>query len=186
MISGIVSVWYSRQESVWVYPTGLINTILYTWLSIRYHLPGEGAVNCYYTLMSLYGWYEWSRRNEKKEIILKITYSSAAFWKTQLLFFAGCYTLLYFSLIYLKDNFFSGAIPWADALASAAAFTGMWLMTRKKVESWYWWMLTNATAIPLYYVKGLTLTSLYYVVLALLAVSGWKEWQKKASLQSND
>jgi nicotinamide mononucleotide transporter len=87
---------------------------------------------------------------------------------------------LYLSLVYLKQNFFEGAIPWADALAAAAAFTGMWLMTQKKVESWYWWLLTNITAVPLYYTKGLALTSIYYVVLTGLALSGLIKWKKLA------
>lgn len=180
VISGIASVWCSRQENVWVYPLGLINTIIYTWLSFVSHLPGEAAVNFYYTIMSLYGWYCWLQRNEKNERRLHIGYSSKRYWVAQLIFFTGTYLILYFSLVYLKENFFEGAIPWADALASAAAFTGMWLMTQKKVESWYWWLLTNITAVPLYYTKGLALTSLYYLVLTVLAVSGLRKWKKEA------
>ena len=181
--SGIASVWCSRQENVWVYPLGLINTIIYTWLSFVSHLPGEAAVNFYYTIMSIYGWYCWLQRNEQNEKRLHISYSSKRFWAVQSLFFAGTYLVLYFSLVYLKENFFDGAIPWADALASAAAFTGMWLMTQKKVESWYWWLLTNVTAVPLYYTKGLALTSIYYLVLTGLALSGLFKW-KKLAMQS--
>jgi nicotinamide mononucleotide transporter len=180
VISGIASVWCSRQENIWVYPLGLINTTIYTWLSIAAHLPGEAVVNFYYTIMSIYGWYCWLQRNEKNERRLFISYSSTRFWVAQLLFFSATYLALYVSLIYLKENFFEGAIPWADALASAAAFTGMWLMTQKKVESWYWWLLTNVTAIPLYYTKGLALTSIYYLVLTGLALSGLRKWKKLA------
>jgi nicotinamide mononucleotide transporter len=180
VISGITSVWYSRQENVWVYPLGLINTIIYTWISFEAHLPGEALVNFYYTTMSIYGWYCWLQRNEKNEKKLQVRFSSAMYWKAQLTFFVVCYGVLYLSLVYLKQNFFEGAIPWADALAAAAAFTGMWLMTQKKVESWYWWLLTNITAIPLYYTKGLALTSIYYVVLTGLALSGLIKWKKLA------
>jgi nicotinamide mononucleotide transporter len=180
VLSGIASVWYSRQENVWVYPLGLINTIIYTWISFTAQLPGEATVNFYYTVMSLYGWYCWLQRNEKNEKKLQISYSSSRYWIAQLIFFAASYAVLYFSLAYLKDQFFEGAIPWADALASAAAFTGMWLMTQKKVESWYWWLLTNVTAIPLYYTKGLALTSGYYLVLTGLAIAGWLKWKKLA------
>lgn len=181
VISGITSVWYSRQENVWVYPLGLINTIIYTWISFEAHLPGKALVNFYYTAMSIYGWYCWLQRNEKNEKKLQVRFSTATYWKVQLTFFAVCYGVLYLSLVYLKQNFFEGAIPWADPLASAAAFTGMWLMTQKKVESWYWWLLTNITAIPLYYTKGLALTSLYYLVLTLLAIDGLIKWKKLAA-----
>ena len=83
----------------------------------------------------------------------------------------------------MKKDFAPGAIPWADALASASAFTGMWLMTRKKLESWYWWILTNICSIPLYFVKGYVFTSVYYLILLFLAVSGLREWSKR--LHSN-
>lgn len=86
--------------------------------------------------------------------------------------------------MYLKENFFEGAIPWADAFASATAFTGMWLMTRKKVESWYWWILTNISSIPLYFVKGLVFTSVYYLILLVMAIFGLTAWTQKAKSQN--
>jgi nicotinamide mononucleotide transporter len=98
----------------------------------------------------------------------------------QLLFFVAFYFAIYFSLVYLKQSFAPGAIPWADAFASGTAFTGMWLMTKKKVESWYWWILTNIASIPLYFVKHYVFTSVYYFVLLIMAVYGLLEWQRRA------
>ena len=90
------------------------------------------------------------------------------------------YGAIFFALTYLQQAFYEGAIPWADAFASATAFTGMWLMARKKVESWYWWMATNIASIPLYFVKGLVFTSFFYLVLLVLAVAGLITWRQKA------
>lgn len=182
VLSGIASVWFSKLESIWVYPIGLINTIIYTWISFEYHLPGEATVNFYYTIMSLYGWYNWLRKTDQQQPLVKITFSSIKEWQQELLFFASCYIILFIALTKLQSLFFEGAIPWADALASAAAFTGMWLMTKKKVESWYWWILTNITSIPLYFVKGLTLTSIYYFILLIIAIAGLSSWQQKAKM----
>mgnify|MGYP003331286815 FL=1 len=156
VIAGIASVWFSKAESIWVYPVGLINTIIYTWISFVYHLPGEGAVNFYYTAMSVYGWYNWSRANEKQIKLVQITYSVRREWIEQLLFFVCCYILLFGALTQLKELFFKEAIPWADALASAAAFTGMWLMTKKKVESWYWWIMD--LDYPLHWITVLSIS----------------------------
>jgi len=182
VLSGIASVWFSKLESIWVYPIGLINTIIYTWISFEYHLPGEATVNFYYTIMSLYGWYNWLRKTDQQQPLVKITFSSIKEWQQELLFFASCYIILFIALTKLQSLFFEGAIPWADALASAAAFTGMWLMTKKKVESWYWWILTNIASIPLYFVKGLTLTSIYYFILLIIAIAGLSSWQQKAKM----
>ncbi|HRG23437.1 MAG TPA: nicotinamide riboside transporter PnuC [Chitinophagaceae bacterium] len=180
VFAGIASVWYSRKEHILVYPVGLINTIIYIYLSFKFHLPGEASVNFYYTVMSIYGWYIWMKKNEQQDVVLHITWSGKRMLLYQGLFFLFFYVTIYFSLVYLKENFFEGAIPWADAFASATAFTGMWLMTRKKVESWYWWIATNITSIPLYFTKGLVFTSVYYIVLLFMAVFGLVEWIKRA------
>jgi nicotinamide mononucleotide transporter len=179
-LSGIISVWFSRKASIWVYPTGLINTVFYIWISYDAQLIGEAVVNLYYTIMSLYGWYNWLRRNEKHELIVQVSRSNQTEFILQLSFFASMYVVLFLSLNYLKDAFFPGAIPWADALASAAAFTGMWLMTRKKLESWIWWIITNMASMPLYYSKGYIFTAVYYFILLILAILGYIEWRKKA------
>lgn len=180
VFAGIASVWFSRIENIWVYPVGLINTVIYIYLSFKFHLPGEASVNFYYTVMSLYGWYLWMKKDTRQESILHISYSTKQLWRNQIFFFLFFYGVIYFCLVYLKENFFEGAIPWADAFASATAFTGMWLMTRKKVESWYWWIATNIASIPLYFAKGLVFTSVYYGVLLVMALFGLLEWKKRA------
>lgn len=180
VFAGIASVWFSRKENILVYPVGLINTVVYIYLSYKYHLPGEAAVNFYYTVMSLYGWYLWMKKDTRQEKVLHVSYSGKQLWLNQVLFFLFFYISIYFALVFLKENFFEGAIPWADALASASAFTGMWLMTRKKVESWYWWILTNIASIPLYFVKGLVFTSVYYLVLLVMSFWGLVEWKRRA------
>ena len=185
VIAGIASVWYSRKESILVYPIGLINTTIYIYLSFKGHLLGEASVNLYYTLMSLWGWYLWTRVDPNKHtIILQITNSNMRDWFHQVLFFLAFYFSLYFSLTYLKKEFAPEAIPWADALASAAAYTGMWLMAKKKVESWIWWIITNIASIPLYFVKGYTFTSVQFIVLLVLAIAGLKSWNDKAKNNS--
>lgn len=178
VFAGIASVWYSKKENVLVYPVGLINTIIYIYLSFSAKLFGEATVNLYYTIMSLYGWWIWVKKDNQEQN-LQISYSNRKEWLVQIGFFVVCYITIYFSLEYLKKAFAPGAIPWGDAFASAAAFTGMWLMTRKKIENWFWWILTNIACIPLYYVKGYIFTSVYYFVLLILAIWGWIEWKQK-------
>ncbi len=176
---GIGSVWYSRKEHILVYPVGLVSTVIYIFLSIEGHLFGEASVNLFYTIMSIYGWVLWARKNKQHQKLVVITGSSRREWANHLLFFAGLYILIYLSLAFLKKYFAPGAIPWADALASATAFTGMWLMATKKVESWYWWIATNICSIPLYFVKGYVFTSVFYVILLVMAFWGLAAWKKK-------
>ena len=185
VVTGIASVWFSRTENILVYPVGIINTIIYIWLSIKGQLLGEASVNLYYTIMSIYGWMIWAKKDEAKHHVLQISFSDKKWWGYQLSFFAAFYIAIFFSLSYLKKSFAPGVIPWADAFASSTAFTGMWLMTKKKVESWYWWIATNIASIPLYFVKQYVFTSVYYMVLLIMAVFGLIEWMKRASISEN-
>jgi nicotinamide mononucleotide transporter len=183
VFSGIASVWYSRKENILLYPIGLVSTTIYIWLSFKQHLLGEAAVNLYYTIMSIYGWWLWARKDQEHHQILHITYSNRKWIIYQLAFFAGCYVALYISLSYLKKGFAPGAIPWADSFAAATAFTGMWLMAKKKVESWYWWMATNIASIPLYFVKQYVFTSVFYVILLIMSFFGLAEWKRRVKLR---
>ena len=181
VIFGIASVWYSRKESILVYPVGLINTIIYIYISFKGSLLGEAGVNFYYTVMSIYGWILWTRKDRQDKPMVLITWSNRKQWLEELLFCGMFYIVIFAALTYLKKDFAPGAIPWADAFASSTAFTGMWLMARKKVESWYWWIATNIASIPLYFIKHYVFTSLYYCILLVMAITGLVEWVRRAN-----
>jgi len=183
VFAGILSVWYSRSENVMVYPIGLINTIVYIYISLKGELLGEVSVNFYYTIMSIYGWYLWTKKDKSKHPVLHISVATKREWLTHLSFFSFFYITIFFALQYLKKDFAPKAIPWADAIACSAAFTGMWLMTRKKLESWYWWIITNTASIPLYFVKGYVFTSMYYIILLAMSILGLNEWIKRKKLK---
>ncbi|MEO8583271.1 MAG: nicotinamide riboside transporter PnuC [Flavitalea sp.] len=183
VITGIASVWYSKNANILVYPVGLISTIIYVYLSISGHLIGEASVNFYYSVMSIYGWILWSRKNSQQYLIVNISWSTRKEWVQQFLFFLFFYIVIFICLTYLKQQFYPGALPAADAFASATAFTGMWLMAKKKIESWYWWIATNIASVPLYFVKGYSFTSFYYSVLLVLAFLGLFEWKRKVKGQ---
>ena len=180
VFSGIASVWFSRIENIWVYPVGLISTIIYIFLSAERSLFGEASVNLYYTIMSIYGWMLWLKKDKQQHYVVTVQFSTRREWIQQLLFFVFFYVAIYAALHYLKQAFYVATIPWADAFASATAFTGMWLMAKKKVESWYWWIATNIASIPLYFAKQYVFTSVFYFVLFVMAVFGLIEWRKRA------
>jgi nicotinamide mononucleotide transporter len=183
VVFGIASVFLSKKENIWVYPIGLVSTIIYTEISFEGNLFGEASVNIYYTIMSIYGWILWAKKDAQQHLVVHITKSTAIEWRIQLTIFAAFYIIIYISLYWLKQHFSPGAIPWADAFASATAYTGMWLMAKKKVESWIWWILTNTASIPLYFVKGYVFTSVQYVILLILAIAGLIEWSKREQAQ---
>jgi nicotinamide mononucleotide transporter len=180
VLSGIVSVWFSKKANIWVYPTGILNTVIFIYISLNGHLLGEASVNVFYTIMSIYGWVLWTRKDQSNKTVLLIRYSTPKEWLLHLLFFAVVYLAIFSALSYLKKDFAPGAIPAADAFASATAYCGMLLMARKKVESWYWWIVTNMASIPLYFIKGYVFTSFQFLILLAMAFAGLFSWHQKA------
>ncbi|MDI3318817.1 nicotinamide riboside transporter PnuC [Pinibacter soli] len=174
VVFGIISVLYSRKENILVYPTGIISTVLYIYLCFIGKLYAEASVNFYYTVMSIIGWIMWARKKEG-ETVLHITKSSTKEWTHCLLFFVGCWVILFLVLRHFTDSI----VPLADGFAAASAYTGMWLMAKKKLENWIWWIVTNVASIPLYYIKGYSFTSFQFLVLLVLAIAGLITWSKK-------
>lgn len=172
---GIASVLYSRKENILVYPTGIINTVLYTWFCFKWwNLYAEAGLNFYYTVMSIYGWYVWTRKKDNGKVIA-ITFNSKKDWIISSLFFFICWALLY----YILKNHTNSTVPWGDSFASASACTGMWQMARKKIENCVWWIITNFASIPLYFYKYAVFTSVQYLVFLVLAIMGLIAWINK-------
>jgi len=178
VITGIASVVFSRRENILVFPVGIISTGIYIYLYLVHGLYGDASVNFYYTIMSVIGWTMWARKSDGDTVLL-ITKSNAKEWQQAILFFAVCWIILY---VVLK-NFTDSTVPQADALTSAAAFTGMWLMNKKKLENWVWWILTDILSIPLNFYKHLVFTSFQYTVFLVLATMGYITWRSKIKNQ---
>jgi nicotinamide mononucleotide transporter len=177
VVFGIVSVILSRKEHIWVFPTGLINTIIYTYLCYAvWDLYAEASVNLFYTGMSIYGWVIWARKQEGQPA-LQISWNKKIEQVLSIAFFFLCWGVLFLVLNYHSNS----TVPVADSFASAAAYTGMLLMARKKVESWIWWIITNIACIPLYFYKAAVFTSFQYLIFLILAVMGLITWRKKAA-----
>lgn len=176
---GIASVVLSRMEHIGVYPTGIVNTVLYIYLSAVAGIYAEAGVNLYYTVMSIIGWSLWAKR-KNGENTLQITRSETKEWVGTFLFFGASWAVLFWVL----QKFTDSTVPLADAFASATAYTAMWLMARKKLEHWLWWIATNMAAMPLYFVKGFVFTSFQYFVFLVLAVLGYIEWRRKWTLRA--
>lgn len=174
VIFGIASVIFSRMENILVYPTGMINTAIFIYLYITHGLYADASVNLYYTIMSISGWILWAQKKDGQKVLF-ITGSNARDWRNALIFFFTAWILL-FTVLKIFTN---STVPIADGFTSAAAFTGMWLMNKKKLENWIWWIITNLASIPLNYYKHLVFTSFQYMVFLALAIMGYMTWKNK-------
>jgi nicotinamide mononucleotide transporter len=173
MLTGILSVYFAKRENILVFPAGLISTGLYVWICTKVLLYADAGINAYYFVMSLYGWYVWKHPDAGKgdRPITRLSKKESAL---VLVGFACCFLLIAQVLIHLTDS----DVPLIDALTTSIFFVAMWLMARKKIEHWSWWIIGDLISIPLYIYKGLAITSVQYVVFLALALAGWISWRK--------
>lgn len=172
---GIASVFYSMKENIWVYPTGIISTLIYVWICFQYKLYADMGINAYYFSMSIFGWYVWTHPKENQEA-LPVTWLDGKGWLISIGLFVVSYPLLVFVLTKFTDS----DVPFWDSFTTASAFVGMWLMAKKKVENWIFWIITDLVSVPLYFYKGLILTSFQFFFFTILAFMGLFAWIKSA------
>lgn len=194
---GIASVWFAKKEKIWVYPTGIVSTIIYIYLCYKFVLYGDMIINVYYSIMSIYGWYLWTRVRENVKLEVSRT-NILDKLKTILIFM---FTAVFTYVVYVQfdvidkhldvqetiDLVFSsfGSLeeikeitPYLDTFTTGVFFSGMWLMAKKKIENWTFWIFGNIISVPLYFVKGLGFTAIQFTIFLILAIFGYIAWRK--------
>ncbi len=172
---GLFSVWYAKKDNILVFPTGLVSTFIYAYLLWQWNLLGDSMINVYYFVMSIYGWYHWTRKKgDVDEFPVSIMTNKEKIMAV-IIFIA---TLIFVLIVYLYFNKFTSWYSYLDTILTAIFFVGMWLMAKRKIENWIFWILGDLLSIPLYFAKGYTFTSLQYIVFTIIAVYGYLEWKK--------
>lgn len=170
---GIMSVIYAKKENILVFPVGLIATVLTVYLLYKVGYFADMTVNIYYSIMSVYGWINWSK---KKGDVPEYQISRATKkqkWLGLLMFtitifvMYGIYKL--FDQPILQENYI-------DIFTTGIFFTGMWFMALKKIENWTLWIIGNLISIPLYGYRGLGILSLQFIIFTILAIMAYREW----------
>ena len=171
---GLLSVWFSKNNNVLVYPTGIINTSIFVYLLVKWELLGDMIINVYYFLMSIYGWYYWTRKSNN-EGYTPITRMHSSDIKIILIIIVS--SVLFVSYLYSFFEKWSGFVSYVDIITTAIFFAGMWLMARRKIESWFFWILGDIISVPLYFVKGLAFSSFQYLIFTFIAIAGYYKWK---------
>ncbi|MDC6467458.1 nicotinamide riboside transporter PnuC [Flavobacteriaceae bacterium] len=177
---GFLSVWFSKQNKIWVFPTGMISTSIFVYLLLKWSLLGDMMINGYYFIMSVYGWYVWTRKIDDTQVtpISKINFKEKKI--SVAIFFA---TLLFVFIVYKTFDKWSDWVAYADTITTAIFFVGMWLMAKRKIENWIFWIIGDIISVPLYLYKGFTFTSFQYLGFTFIAIFGYLAWKKNLNKQ---
>ncbi|MBI9040224.1 nicotinamide riboside transporter PnuC [Lutibacter sp.] len=175
VIFGFLSVWSSKNNNIWVYPTGMISTSIFVYLLLKWGLLGDMMINGYYFIMSVYGWYIWTRKVDETHHT-PITSTTKKENITSAIIFI--LTLFFVFIVYKSFDKWTSWVAYVDTITTAIFFVGMWLMARKKIENWIYWIIGDIISVPLYFYKGFTFTSFQYLIFTFIAIFGYLEWKK--------
>ena len=189
-VFGILSVYFSIKKNIWVYPTGIVSTALYVYILFNFGLLGDMMINFYYTVMSIYGWVLWSKSSED-HIHVEVSWAAKKDWIFAAVLFLmslGLVTLVYYYKPAIDNGFsLSGTqlglhhvdwANWLDVATTAIFLVGMWMMAKRKIENWIFWIIGDLICVPMMIYKGLGITSVQYLVFTVMAVIGLLEWMK--------
>ena len=175
VIMNITSVVYAKQNNILVYPSGLIGTGIFVFILLNFSLLGDTIINAYFFSMSIYGWYFWSR---KKDEVFINQVSTINRNEIKYLFILAISSLIFIYFVYDYFDKWNNWTAYVDNITTAIFFVAMWLMARRKIESWIFWIIGDLITVPLYFYKGLTISSIQYIIFLILAVLGYISWKK--------
>ena len=174
-VFGILSVYYAKKENILVYPTGIIATVLTVYLLFKAGFLAEMVLNIYFSIMSIYGWINWSRMKGDVHVVSISRTNTKQKVIGIVLFF------LTIAVTYVVYHLFDKEIlpaNYIDIVLSGIFFTGMWYMAMKKIENWTLWIIGDAIAVPLYADRGLGMLAVQYIFFTILAIMAYIEWRK--------
>lgn len=171
---GLWSVWAAKKNSLAVFPTGIINTAIYVYLLWKWNLLGDMLINAYYVIMSIYGWVLWTQKDAQQNQLPIARMQPKDYIYSAILFAASA---IFVVLVYLIFGKFTHWTSYVDTFVTGLFFVGMWLMARRKIENWLFWIAGDLISIPLYFAKGYTFTSIQYLIFTIIATYGYSAWK---------
>lgn len=175
ILFGLASVLLAKKNNILVYPTGIVSTIIFVYLLNKWGLVGDMLINGYYTTMSIYGWYIWTRKTDDKPEFPISRVTTKEIYYGIIIFLI---TIAFVVIVYKYFNKFTHWTAYVDTFTTGVFFVGMWLMAKRKIENWILWIIGDIVSVPLYFYKGYTFTSIQYVIFTIIAIYAYLEWKK--------
>ncbi len=173
VVFGFLCVVFTVRQNIWCWPMGLMQAFLYIFVFYRVKLYSDMILHAIYVYLQIYGWHNWLRGGKNRSELPVSDLPGKAL--------AACVILCAgatFSTGYAMATLTDASVPYLDSFTTLASLIAQWLMAKKKVESWYFWISVDVVAIGVYYYKALYFTSGLYATFLVLAVSGLIAWQR--------
>jgi nicotinamide mononucleotide transporter len=178
-LTGILCVWLLMLQNIWNWPIGIANNIFYVFIFFKSGLFADMGLQFIYLSIALYGWWNWLHggRNHSELDVSRTSTGS-------LLGYCGITAASTAVLYWLLRSFTPSTVPFADGLTTSLFLTAQFMMSRKLVENWWFWIVGDVLVIGLYTYKHLYLTTGLYLVMLAMCVVALVEWQRAAQKDS--
>lgn len=173
---GLLGIGLQIKQSHWYWLTSILMVSLYIFVFYQSKFYADMSFQFYYLIVSIYGWYLWLTKREKTEsnyIVNKLS-------KKQLSISLLVSSILFVAIYFILKRFTDSPVPVGDAFTTALSITATWLLAKKYLENWIFWIVADAVSTALYVMKGLYPTVVLFSVLTILAVVGYLKWRKEA------
>ena len=180
VFTGIISVWFAKKENILLYPIGTVSVLIWIYLCWIAEIYSQAVINLFFFVMNIYGWYNWSRKDNSEKNKVQIKFSSL---KENLYYIivAGLLTwLIYSALSNVEILNFNWKFVLIESFITTLNFIAMWLMAWKRVENWVLWIIGDIFCIPLFVFKEYYLSVAQFSIFIIIAFMGYFEWKKKA------
>lgn len=175
VVLGLIYLYLEYRASVWLWVVGVLMPVVHATLYLRQGLYADFSMQLYYIVAGIYGlcvWLWYGERSTSTHEGLKIRPMPQRVWLWSVVAASVVFVVIY----QLLSRFTDSNVPVWDALTTALSIVAMWLLSRKYVEQWLWWLLVDLLTVALYFYKDIPLTASLYVLYSLLAVVGYRRW----------
>ncbi|WP_293987480.1 nicotinamide riboside transporter PnuC [Sphingomonas sp.] len=168
----LINVWLVARRSIWNYAFGIVGVAIYGWVFFHAKLYSDMLLQVFFLVVQLYGLHQWRRSQAQagEVVVERLTVATR--------FAGGAGILVAIALWgWLMHRFTDASFPWWDASVAMTSVAAQILMSVRKLENWWLWIVANVLSIGLYAAKALWITTALYVVLLGLAIWGLARWQ---------
>ncbi|MGM0635349.1 MAG: nicotinamide riboside transporter PnuC [Bacteroidota bacterium] len=172
---GLMSVIFSKRDNILVFPAGIISTSIFAYILMIYGLLGDTIINIYYFIMSILGWYAWTRKVDGQNYVPIISWGKREKIRSTIIFFGS---IIFVALVYEFFDKWDSWVSYVDILTTAIFFVAMWLMAKKYIENWIFLIIGDVISVPLYFYKGLIFSSILNIIFTIIAIYAYQSWKK--------
>lgn len=176
---GVASVYLSARQNVWNWPLGIINVTLYIFVFYEAKLYADMGLQAVYIVLAAYGWWHWLHGGVNRGVLRVSRVPLREIALLAVAFVAGSAAL---STLLARTT--DASLPVADSALTAASLVAQYMMTRKYVESWLVWIVADTAYVAMFIYKSLWPTAALYLLFAILAAIGWRQWRASLREQS--